>query len=115
MRRGGQRRQVPCRRGWLCGLRDRRPHPWRHGLCQGVPCGAAAARGDDCADRARVARTHPVQYRGKGTGLAKVLLNRGDPALLRPLAFSVTIASVMIASVALADMTIALAFSTHRR
>jgi len=42
-------------------------------------------------------------------------LNRGDPALLRPLAFSVTIASVMIASVALADMTIALAFSTHRR
>ena len=72
VRRRGQCRQVPRRRGRVPRLRDRGDDPRRHGLFQGIPRRALPARGHDPAHRADHAAHDPQLHRREGAGPAEV-------------------------------------------
>src|SRR5438067_1993370 len=83
LRGRGQCRQISGSGGRLPCLRDRRPHPRRHGLFQGIPRRTLSARGHDPADCADYATHDPQFHCREGFGAAQVLLGRpGDRGTL---------------------------------
>ena len=70
----GQRHQVPGLRGRLRRLRDGRAGARRHGLRQGVPRRATAARSHALPHRPRHSRADPLPRRREGARSAEVVL-----------------------------------------
>src|SRR5262249_37866987 len=94
LRRRGQCRQISRRGGRFPCLRDRRSHPRRHGLFEGIPRRALPAGGHDSADCPDHATYDPKFHRREDSRPAEVLLGgrrkgfrRQDKLGLLPLPF----------------------------